>query len=79
MQSVQKHLRISTWPQHIPIHNLPSLEKNRKVNKLDVWVPHTLREKNKEDHISIATTEFFLRVINKLSDKWQQVIQNNGK
>ena len=37
----KKNLRISTWPQHIPIHNLPLLEKDRKVNKLVIWVPQT--------------------------------------
>ena len=26
------------------------------MNKLDVWVPHTLSEKNKDDHIIIATS-----------------------
>ena len=55
MQFMQKYLRISTWFQHIPIHNLP-LEKDRKINKLSIWLPHTLNEKNKEDCISIATS-----------------------
>ena len=30
MQPLQKYLRINTWPQHIPIHNLLLLEKDRK-------------------------------------------------
>ena len=29
-QSVQKYLKINTWPQCILIHNLPPLEKDRK-------------------------------------------------
>ena len=37
----------NTLPQKIPIHNLPPLKKNWKVNKLGVWVPHTLCKKNK--------------------------------
>ena len=27
---IQKYLRISTWPHHIPIHNLLPLKKDRK-------------------------------------------------
>ena len=42
MQSEQKNSRISTWPQYMPIHNLPLLKKG-KVSKLGVWFPHTLR------------------------------------
>ena len=32
------------------------LEKMGKVSKLGVWVPHTLSEKNKADHLLIATS-----------------------
>ena len=34
----------------------PHLEKIGKVIKLGVWVPHALSEKNKADHLSIATS-----------------------
>ena len=57
MQSAQGYSRISTWLQHIPIHNLPPLEKDRKTEQpLGVWVPHILCEKNKEEYLSIATS-----------------------
>ncbi|GFY56090.1 histone-lysine N-methyltransferase SETMAR [Trichonephila inaurata madagascariensis] len=32
------------------------LEKLGKVNKLGVWVPHNLSERNKEDRLSIITS-----------------------
>ena len=57
IQSVQNYLKISTWPQYIAIYNLPTLEnKIGKMSKLDVLVPHMFSEKNKEDHVSIATS-----------------------
>ena len=31
------------------------LEEMGKISKLGVWVPHALSEKNKADHLSIAT------------------------
>ena len=33
MQSEQTYSRISTWPQHILINNLLSLDKDRKRNQ----------------------------------------------
>ena len=48
--------RISTWPQHILIHNLLPLEK-RKVSKMDIWVPHILSKKDKEELMPIATSQ----------------------
>ena len=29
MNSPQKYSKISTWPQHIPIHNLLTFEKDK--------------------------------------------------
>ena len=58
LQSVQKYLRISSWPQHIPIYNLPALEKDRKSEEDERSVPRTLCEKNKKNHKSIVTSLF---------------------
>ncbi len=32
-----------------------------------------------ENFLRLKPAEFYLRGINKLSDKWQEVIQNNGE
>ena len=56
MQSVQNNFRINTWPQYSPICNLPPHEKDRKENKLGVFIPHLLGAKNREDCVSIATS-----------------------
>ena len=37
------------------------LEKMVKVSKLGIWVPHALREKNKADRLSIATSLLYDR------------------
>ena len=52
---MQKLLSISTWPQHIQIY-LSYLKKIEKMSKVGVWIPHTFRDKNKKDCISIATS-----------------------
>lgn len=53
------------------------LEKLGKVSELEVWVPHNLSERNKEDRMSIATSlpsrvkiEPFLNKIIAGDDKW---------
>ena len=51
MQFAPKFSRISTFlPYIICCH----LKKIGKVSKIHICIPHTLREKNKEDHISIV-------------------------
>ena len=55
MQSVLKYLRINTWSQHVLIRNLPPHEKDRKIDKLDVWVLYSLSEKNKYHRIRITS------------------------
>ena len=43
MQPTQNYSQISCWHQHIPIYNLPSLEKDRKCDKVEHLIS-TLRE-----------------------------------
>ena len=44
---------INIWLQKISIHNLPLLDKERKVIKMGVWLLHTLiKNNNKDDGIS---------------------------
>ena len=50
----------STWELALDCNTSQStiyhpLKKTGKVSKLGIWVPHTLSETNKEDHISIVT------------------------
>ena len=59
------------------------LKKTGKVYKMDIWIPHILSEKNKENHISIATSLlsrqrnglFFKNIIT--SDKNKSVFYEN--
>ena len=59
---VECNLCKSTWESPLDLsasqsticHHLK--KKNRKVSKLGTWVLHTLSEKNKENHLSIATS-----------------------
>ncbi|KAL6438745.1 hypothetical protein ACFW04_004619 [Cataglyphis niger] len=53
------------------------LKKLGKINKLGVWIPHNLSERNKEDRMSIATSllsrvkiEPFLNRIITGDEKW---------
>ena len=55
------HSHKSTWESALDVNTSQStiyhhLKKIRKVTKLGIWLPHTLSEKNKEDHISIVTS-----------------------
>ena len=62
-----------TWSQHIPIHNLLLLEKDRKGIKQGIWFPHTHSEKNKEGCISIVTrqrNDLFLKNIITGDEEW---------
>ena len=61
---VEWNLRKSTWELALDLNTSQSTICR---HKLGVWVPHTLREKNKEDHISI--TSFLSRQRNDWIDK----------
>ena len=54
---MQKYLRISTWPEPIPIYKMPPLEKDKESEYAGCLVFfHTFSGKNKEDYIFIATS-----------------------